>query len=876
MGRPASIASVASASRRLTSAGNSGPVSWKRSVATALVVCVGYYLGAKVGDHLRLFPVTTSVMWPPNAILTATLLLSAPSRWWIYLLVAFPAHLLALPEARQTPVGLMLFLTNCSEALVAAISVRALSDRAAAFDSLRRASAFVVGAVLFAPFLSSFADAAVVSWLQGEPYWLVWRVRFFSNMLTELTLVPTIVVTITMGLDWIRHASPLRRLEAALLTLAPAAAWMVLRLVMEGSTELRGYPGVPLVLLLPSLVWAALRFGPGATALSLLTNTLLAIIAGAMGAGPFTTAPVAEDVLALQVFLTAQGVPLLCLAGVIAERRRVQLTLSDRLRFEELLSRLSGAFVHLPGHAMEAASETWLRHLGDLLGVERITIYRRSGELGEFTVEYAWLRSTSPPASPVSVAQDLPWTAFELRRERPVAFSRLADLPREASRDAETFRNRGVRSGLWLPLVASGHVIGGLAFMTLASEREWPDELIQRLQLVAEVFANALAQKEADAALRASEAMNSAILATLNSGVAVLDESGRIVSANERWTRFVQDWGVFGIRLGDDTSYLKACWDAAVDGVAAAREAVSGVEAVLRRTRGSFALEYSLGTEATSRWFTLAALPLRGPAGGAVISQTDITERKRAEIDAQRSRAELAHFTRVSTMGELAASLAHELNQPLTGILANAQAAQRFLDARSPDLGEIRAILADIVDDDKRAGEVIQRLREFLRKGQAEVIPVDLNMVIRDVARLLASDALIRNVAIKLDLSPQQLAVNGDRVHLQQLVLNLLLNALEAMAEARDDGRVVTIRTQVMAGSSVDLAVEDAGPGLRPGAERLVFEPFYTTKPSGMGMGLSIARSIADAHGGMIRAVNNSTRGATFHVTFPLVEAKPA
>jgi signal transduction histidine kinase len=874
MDRPADTTWAVSASRRLTSVASWA--RWRRVVATAFLVCLGYYLGAKVGEHLRLLPVTTSVMWPPNAILTATLLLTAPRRWLIYLLAALPAHLLALPEARPTPLGMLLFVTNCSEALLAAISVRALSDRVTAFDSLRGVSAFVVGAVFFAPFASSFADAAVVSWLHDEPYWLLWRVRLFSNMLTELALVPTIVVAITQGLDWIRAASRLRRLEAALLTLAPAAAWMVLAMLIESSKGLRGYPGVPLVLLLPSLAWAALRFGPGATALSLLTNTLLVIISAAVGRGPLTPTPGGEDVLALQIFLTAQGVPLLCLAGVIAERRRVQVALADRLRFEELLSRLSGAFVHLPSHAMAAASETWLRHLGDLLGVERITIYRRSGELGELTVEYVWRGPPVSPASPAIMAQDLPWTALELRRERRVVFSRVEDLPPEAAHDAETLRSGRVRSGLWLPLVAGSHVIGGISFETLVSEREWPEELVQRLQLVAEVFASAIAQKEADAALRASEAMNSAVLATLNSGVAVLDQNGRIVSANDRWTRFVQDWGVFGVPLKAETSYLKACWDAAVDGGAAAREVVSGVEAVLRRSRGSFAFEYSLGTEATSRWFTLVVLPLKGPDGGAVISQTDITERKRAEIDAQRSRQELAHFTRVSTMGELATSLAHELNQPLTGILANAQAAQRFLDGKPLDLDEIRAILADIVDDDKRAGEIIQRLREFLRKGQGEVVPLDLNMVVRDVARLLASDALIRNVAIKLDLAPQQPAVNGDRVHLQQLVLNLLLNALEAMAEVGDDNRLITIRTQIVAGSSVDLAVEDAGPGLRPGAEKLVFEPFYTTKPAGMGMGLSIARSIVVAHGGMIRVVNNRTRGATFHVSLPLVGAKPA
>src|SRR5215510_6576771 len=192
-----------------------GPVA---TIAVAFAVAAAYYVGANIGLILRFPPATPSVMWPPNAILTATLLLTPPRRWWIYLLVALPAHLVAeLGTGLPTSLVLVLFTTNCSEALLAAAGVRWLSDAPGRFDTLRRVAAFIVAAVLLAPFVSSFADAAAVTTLRGEPYWLVWRTRFFSNILTELTLVPALVMMITAGPVWLSRASRSQHAEAALL-----------------------------------------------------------------------------------------------------------------------------------------------------------------------------------------------------------------------------------------------------------------------------------------------------------------------------------------------------------------------------------------------------------------------------------------------------------------------------------------------------------------------------------------------------------------------------------------------------------------------------------------------------------------------------------
>ena len=847
--------------------------------AIAALVCAAYYFGAQLGFSLAVPPLTTSVLWPPNAILTATLLITPERRWWIYLLAAFPAHVFIQVQAGfPAPLILGLFATNCSEALIAAYGVRRLSGPGPVrFDSLSRVGSFVLAAVLVAPFASSFLDAGVVWFLRGEPYWLVWRTRFFSNVVTELALVPSIVVAVTGEMRWLARAPFARRAEAALLGLglllvamgslahAPEQAWARSRhLTMAFSM-----PFLP-PLLLFFLTWAAVRFGPGGASFGLLGTALLAIRAAASGRGPFTAATPAEGVLGIQVFFVEAGIPLMFLAGVIEERRRASVALAARLRVEELLSRLSSAFVHLPVQEIDQAITTWLARLGETLALDRIVL-RLFSEDGRGLVAAHSYRAPGAEATPAILpCEDYPWIVGRLRREEHVIIARVTDLPEEATRDRESLRHPGINAGLTLPLVASGRVIGCLAFRSVEPERPWPEDLVRQLQLGAEVLANALARKQTEQALRASESMKSAILGSLSSRVAMLDSGGRVMTLNERWERFREEDASSpeaGASVG--AVYPEAYRRAALDGVPGAKEAQVGIEAVLRGVSSGFSLEYPRMGGGAERWFAMSVVPLKRPEGGAVVSHTEVTERKRAELEAQRSRQELAHFTRVSTMGELTASMAHELNQPLTGILANAQAARRFLDAPEPDLAELRAILVDIIEDDRRAADVIQRLRDLLRKGPAQVARLDINTVVRDVVRLVGSDALIRDVAIGLDLDPRPPLVVGDRVQLQQVVLNLLVNAMEAVSEGANGDRALLVRTEGTASGGVAVSVRDGGPGLRPGSEETIFDPFYSTKSGGMGMGLSIARSIVSAHGGVIWARNNPVRGATLQFTLP-------
>jgi two-component system, LuxR family, sensor kinase FixL len=266
--------------------------------------------------------------------------------------------------------------------------------------------------------------------------------------------------------------------------------------------------------------------------------------------------------------------------------------------------------------------------------------------------------------------------------------------------------------------------------------------------------------------------------------------------------------------------------------------------------------------------------PIESADGTLVLTAVvDITARKRAELEAVGQRNELAHLARVTMLGELSGSIAHELNQPLTAILSNAQAGMRFLTHDSVDLDQVRDILADIVAQDNRASEVIQRLRLLLHKGEIQRQPVDVNEVVREVAKLVRSDLTHQHVTLHSTLAPVSPVVIGDRVQLQQVLLNLVMNACEAMHTNAPSDRRVVVRTELLGGNEVRLSVSDQGTGIAPDKLTEVLEPFFTTKTNGLGLGLSVCRTIVKAHSGALSVANNPDRGATVHVSLP---ASPA
>jgi signal transduction histidine kinase/integral membrane sensor domain MASE1 len=850
--------------RRPTPRGCDG---WTRSrvIVAAICVCVAYFLGAQLGLQLRMPGATPSVLWPPNALLTSALLLVPPRYWVVVLASALPAHLtLSMGTDWPVPMIALLFLTNCSEALVGATLLRRVSDAPDRFDSLERLFAFVLSVALFAPVVSSFLDAAVVTSFSAESYWGVWRARTFANVLTAITVVPA--VTSVVGHLTAGKALPSRGrlLEWAVLSGGLLTVWFAIPFAEARYTFIPGAIRVPLAFLLPFIAWAAVRFGTIGASVTVLATALLTIFSAAQGNSPFFSLSPGETLIGVQFLLVAAALPNLALAAAIDERRHALEALAARLDFEQLLGQLAHAFLEARQDPISRSYQTALREVGERLQLDVVLLFRRDGQA--LVVTGSWFRHEVAGVAR-EPAPGFPWGVSEILAGREVLIGNVDDYPVDAHEDRRSFTDIGYKSAFALPLATSKEVIGCLAYLSTDRPREWNRDLIERLRLIAEIFRSAKAREHAEDALVGNEVLKTAILSSLLSGVVVLDRQGSVIALNERWTGLARDSGLgwADVALGEDLLARARA--------AETREAERLVEGALGVLSGELlrcVVPHSAATPHGPRFWVVTIHPLDRPDGGVVMTCTEITERKRAELDAQTARAELAHMARVATLGELASSFAHQLNQPLTAIVANAQAGRRLL-AGGDRTGEVPAVLEDIAADGLRAGTVILRLREMLRKDDPRPVRIDVATLVQDVAALVANDALIREVSVKLSLPPQPLTVHGDRIQLQQAMLNILMNALEAVGD-RSTRRMVDVDARAIDGEGVLIEIADTGPGLPLPAAR-IFDAFYTTKPSGMGMGLSIVRTIVDAHGGSIDAANDPRGGAVVSVRLPLAPA---
>jgi C4-dicarboxylate-specific signal transduction histidine kinase len=273
-----------------------------------------------------------------------------------------------------------------------------------------------------------------------------------------------------------------------------------------------------------------------------------------------------------------------------------------------------------------------------------------------------------------------------------------------------------------------------------------------------------------------------------------------------------------------------------------------------------------------ARFFLIRTTPIRDEKGAIVKwygTATDIEDLKRAEQASREAQAQLAHINRVATMGQLTASIAHEVNQPIAATVANAQAALRWLEKDPPNLGEVRQSLDDIVSSGNRAGDVVARIRALVKNAAPQTDHLDMNEAIREVIALTRSEAVKNRVALQVQFAERLPSIEGDRVQLQQVMLNLIINAIEAIGAIDEGSRELLISTGRAEAGGVFVAVRDSGAGLSPQDLEHVFDAFYTTKSGGMGMGLAICRSIIEAHGGRVWATPNTPRGATFQFNVP-------
>jgi PAS domain S-box-containing protein len=432
-------------------------------------------------------------------------------------------------------------------------------------------------------------------------------------------------------------------------------------------------------------------------------------------------------------------------------------------------------------------------------------------------------------------------------------------------------RRHHARSILCLPLINQAKVVGTLYLENNLTPRVFTPDRIAVLQLLTSQAAISLEnarlyadRRNAEEALRASEERWRKLFENSSAGIALLAQDGYFIAANLTLQKMfgyseeeLQQLTPLDLTYEEDRASTKA-------------RLADLAEGQRRQHRIEKRIVHKDGRLI---WIDLSTVYI--PAAGstpALFSAVvvDITERKQAELEAAQQRTDLAHAARLTMVGELTASIAHELGQPLGAILSNTETAEILLKSAQPHLQGLQEILADIRKDILRASNVIQRMSGLLRKRELELESIDLNKVTSDVLRLADFEAHRRGVNIEKEFADALPVVCGDVIHLQQVLLNLILNGLEALSESSGSNRWLKVRTAYDGEGNVEVAVQDSGPGILPDRLPRLFDSFFTTKTHGMGLGLSIVRSIVEAHGGEIRAQNNPGGGACFLFTLPV------
>jgi PAS domain S-box-containing protein len=445
----------------------------------------------------------------------------------------------------------------------------------------------------------------------------------------------------------------------------------------------------------------------------------------------------------------------------------------------------------------------------------------------------------------------------------------LDDAATDPSFAADPYiRQRQARSILCLPLVNRGKSVGLLYLENNLAPRVFGPARITALRLVASQGAVTLENTRLYRDLAEREAKIRRLVDANIIGIVIRTNEGAILEANDAFLRIV----------GYDREDLVAGrvrWTDLTTPDSRGRSTLALAELVSTGTHKPFEKEY-LRKDGSRVPVLIGAAIFEEGGNEGVAFVLDLTERKRAEAEARESerrfgemQAALAHANRVATMGQLTASIAHEVNQPITATVTNAQAALRWLSTEPPQLEEVRQAVVRIVESGNRAGDVIGRIRALIKNAPPRKDRLEINGAIREVIELTRGEALKNGVSVHMELADGLPVIEGDRVQLQQVVLNLIINAIEAMNGVREGQRDLLISTGKVGSEGVLVAVLDSGPGLARATLDRMFDAFYTTKANGMGMGLSICRSIVEAHGGRLWASANLPRGAIFQFTVP-------
>ncbi len=546
--------------------------------------------------------------------------------------------------------------------------------------------------------------------------------------------------------------------------------------------------------------------------------------------------------------------------GKATRRRAPGPSLEELLAFERLLSDLSARFANVTVDDVVAEIESALERILRFLGFDRSAFWEFVDDTNQHFLCSAAVEGLEPPAiGPVPA--DLSWIASELRAGRTVVIRSDKDVPPQAASALKYNQSVGIRSILVIPLPVGGRIVAAIGFGAVGSPREWPAEFLARVTVIGEVMAQALVRKRSDAALRASEARWQSIFETSNIGLATFDEDLHYLGTNPAFRAMLGYTDEELRKLTPVDVTLEEERDAARLRLTQLQQGRVEHYMVVKRYRrkdGTVMWGHSSVTRAPE------SMPER-----FIGTMVDITESKHTQDKLRATQTELARLTSLTAAGQMAASIAHEIKQPLAAVSLGCSASLRWLAKTPPDLDEVRAALNRISDAGDRAGQVIDGIRAMFKHVNRDKALVDVNQVIRDVLVLLHFELQHHRILVRADLDPKLPPVLADAVQLQQVIANLVTNAVEAMDAVTDRIRTLRVTSAIREPEGVLITIEDSGPGIDPEYADHIFQPFFTTKSQGMGMGLSICRSIIEAHEGRLSARAAADRGSVFQIDLP-------
>ena len=820
------------------------------------------------------------------------------------------------------------FISNCFEAILGAGAIRIFSKAPIRFDNFRKISVFFLFGALIAPLLSSFLDAGFVM-LNGwgtQGYWEVWRLRLFSNTCSSIILVPAIVAWRTGGPITLRNVPVPRLIETLLLALGFIITTVAVFSWLEAGMAIPALLYAPL----PFLLWATLRCDLRGTTTAIFILAVLAIWGATHGWGLFPTKSPEFNAVSVQVFLVGIGITLNLFATTLLERKAMVAQLkSNEARYREVVETQTDLVCRcLPDTTLTFVNHAYCQMFGrsreELIGRKFLELIPPSTHK-TVLLQIASLVTNGQPITTENEVL-LPgghvgwhhWTAYAIKaadghvREiqsigRDIAERKTMEL---ALRDSEErtlaildaipdFMFLMSESGVYLDYYASDEkqlLVPPQTFLKRNVKDILPPKLALDVLGCLEAVARTgeMSVLEYDLVIcgesRSYEARlvrcgADRILSLIREITERKQAQQALKESEERYREVVESQTNLVSRYLPDTTltFVNKAFCGLFDknreeligrklyefAPSELHAKISSDTATILAEKQPVTCEHSLtrpdGSTGWYHWTKYGITDAEGHVREIQAIGTDVTDRKRAEEAGEK----LVHASRLALVGELTALIAHEVNQPLNAILNNAEVAERLFALGNIPLNEIRDILDDIRNDGVRVCKAIGRVRDLVQKRKMQVHTLDINALIKDVIKIVSPDASRRHVQMRTEFSPFLPVMLGDPVRLQQVLLNLILNGMDAMNEVDVRKRILTLQTERGDNGHVIVTVRDSGHGLSAEALPRIFESFYSTKSEGMGLGLSVARSIVQEHSGRIWAESNSDGGATIHFALP-------